>query len=148
MQLRILFFLLMAGISVSTDSAAAYRGWHHLYALKTVTESDTRVIHDGSFINQNPEKYRFSVATRREELSRLASFSTGSDGYEGLPEGMKKKILEPQELPPAVEDDDVNGSCNSALQRSSDAILSISPPPCKFQAGFGAVMAEMQRRPR
>ncbi|PKB91364.1 hypothetical protein A8A01_01175 [Ewingella americana] len=80
MQLRILFILLIAGIFLSVGSVLAYISWDYFDAQRTPAEPCTSVIHDGRFIDESLEHYRFNgVITWWPKLSRLTLFGIKSD---------------------------------------------------------------------
>ncbi|HEY3983148.1 hypothetical protein [Cedecea sp.] len=80
MQLRILFFVLIAGFALCIGGALAYMSWGYFDAQRTPTEPCSSVIHDGRFIDENLEHYRFNgVITWWPKLSRLTLFGIKSD---------------------------------------------------------------------
>lgn len=80
MQLRILFFLLITGFFLCLGGALTYISWDYFDAQSIPAEPCTSVIHDGHFIDENLENYRFNgVITWWPKFSRLTLFGIRTD---------------------------------------------------------------------
>jgi hypothetical protein len=71
---------MVIGLFFSIGGALAYASWSYFDSRRMPEEPCTSVIHEGHFINENLEKYRFNgVITWWPKLSRLTLFGIKSD---------------------------------------------------------------------
>jgi hypothetical protein len=80
MQLRILFIVLICGISLVTGSALAYLGYCYINSTRVPDEPCSSVIQEGKFIDDNMQHYRFNgVVTWWPKVDQLTLFGIKTD---------------------------------------------------------------------